>query len=175
VGCICIQLAKKVFGLTVIATASRPETQEFCRKMGADHVIDHRQNLKDQLVALGIPGVHYLYNTVDANSNWVATVDCILPQGKMNVITGLDGLDMSLLWMKRITFFPEIMFSRGLFMENTEDWVQRDILNKVANLVDDGTLVTTRTTTFEWSKLPEAMELQESGKCIGKQVSTVHF
>jgi len=176
VGAIGIQLAKKVFKIpTVIATASRPETIDFCKKMGADHVIDHRKNLKEQLTALGFQGVNYLYNTVDANSNWKETVDCILPQGKLVVITGVDSIDCTQLWFKRISLFPEIMFSRPIFMGDTEDWAQYDILTKTAALVDEGVLVTTRTTTFDFAKLPDAHVYQESGKSIGKQVATVKF
>jgi NADPH:quinone reductase-like Zn-dependent oxidoreductase len=41
VGSITIQLAARLTGLTVIATASRPETTEWVRKLGASHVADH--------------------------------------------------------------------------------------------------------------------------------------
>ena len=42
VGSILIQLAKKLTGLTVIATASREDTHAWVKKMGADYVVNHR-------------------------------------------------------------------------------------------------------------------------------------
>ena len=41
VGSIAIQLARQLTDLTVIATASRPETAAWCRELGAHHVVDH--------------------------------------------------------------------------------------------------------------------------------------
>ncbi|MCP4262124.1 MAG: zinc-binding alcohol dehydrogenase family protein [Planctomycetes bacterium] len=45
VGSITIQLLRELTDLTIIATASRPETQDWVRECGAHHVIDHRQPL----------------------------------------------------------------------------------------------------------------------------------
>eukprot|EP01127_Copromyxa_protea_P000492 TRINITY_DN10408_c0_g1_i1.p1 TRINITY_DN10408_c0_g1~~TRINITY_DN10408_c0_g1_i1.p1 ORF type:complete len:352 (-),score=81.61 TRINITY_DN10408_c0_g1_i1:50-1069(-) len=173
VGSIGIQLAKKVFKIpTVIATASRPETIEYCKKMGADHVINHT-NIKAQLEALGINGVNFVYDCVDANTHWQEVVDVTLPLGKIVVITGLNDLDVLALWFKRITLFPEIMFSRPLYLGDSDDYTQNEILNEVSKFLDAGVLQTTKGSTFEWSKLPEAHDSQESGKCIGKQVALV--
>ena len=63
VGSLVIQLAKKLAHLTVIATASRPESQKFAQSLGADHVIDHTKNLKEELTRVGIESVDYVYNT----------------------------------------------------------------------------------------------------------------
>lgn len=38
----------------VIATASRPETMESCKKMGATHVVNHRMDLESQIKALNL-------------------------------------------------------------------------------------------------------------------------
>jgi len=70
VGTIAIQLAKKLHGLTVIATASRPETIELCKVYGADFVIDHRKPLKDGLQAIGINAVNYILNCFEADEHW---------------------------------------------------------------------------------------------------------
>ena len=45
VGSITIQLLRALTDLTVIATASRPETQKWVRECGAHHVVNHRQPL----------------------------------------------------------------------------------------------------------------------------------
>lgn len=67
------------------------------------------------------------------------------------------------------------MFSRPIFLGDSDDYTQHDILSKVAQALDDGVLETTKGSVFEWSKLPEAHDSQESGKCIGKQVALVKF
>ena len=41
-------------GMNVIATASRSESVEWCRKMGADYVMNHHKDLKSQFKELGI-------------------------------------------------------------------------------------------------------------------------
>ena len=69
VGSIAIQLARRA-GLVVIATASRPETIEWCIQMGAQHVIDHRQPLKPQLQALGFSEVDAIVNFADTAPYW---------------------------------------------------------------------------------------------------------
>ncbi len=60
VGSIAIQLARRLTGLTVIATASRPETQDWCSEMGASHVIDHRKPLAAQVKQIVPGGVNYV-------------------------------------------------------------------------------------------------------------------
>ena len=52
VGSITIQLLRALTDLTVIATASRPETQDWVRECGAHHVIDHRRPLAPQVLSL---------------------------------------------------------------------------------------------------------------------------
>jgi NADPH:quinone reductase-like Zn-dependent oxidoreductase len=50
VGAVASQIARWVLELpVVITTASRPETIEYSKKMGATHVIDHRKDLKQQV------------------------------------------------------------------------------------------------------------------------------
>lgn len=55
-----IQLATRLTGLTVIATASRPETVEWVRKLGAPHVADHSKPLDEAIRAIGFNGVDYV-------------------------------------------------------------------------------------------------------------------
>ncbi len=54
VGSIAIQLARKLTDLTVIATASRPETRDWAAKLGAHHVVDHGKPLSSEIEALGL-------------------------------------------------------------------------------------------------------------------------
>jgi len=175
VGSIAIQLAKKVFKFGhVIATASRDETTNWCKKQGADHVINHQNKLLDQLVQIGFPkGVHYFFCTTDLNKTFEAAVEATRPAGKIMGITGFAGLDTSKIFQKRIGVISEYMFARIINDEEPE--LQGQILEKVAHLVDSGVLHHIANHHFEWSDIKKAHELQDSGKAIGKITLTVKF
>lgn len=172
VGSIAIQLAKKVAGLTVIATASRPETQDWCKKMGADVVVNH-YHLKEELEAAGHSQVDYILDFVDLEGYWETAAEIIKPQGHIVSITASSQpLNLNILKSKSVSFSWEFMYTRSMF--STADMEQQNyILNKMAELLDDGTLQTTLTTTLEGftvDHLQKAHRMQESGKTIGKTV-----
>jgi NADPH2:quinone reductase len=172
VGSIAIQIAKKVAGLTVIATASRLESQDWCRGLGADYVVDHR-DLKAELVKIGHGQVDYLLDFVNINAYWETIVEIIKPQGHIVSITGSsDPLNLVLLKTKSVSFSWEFMYTRSMFHTDDIDR-QGKILNEIADLLDAGTLKTTLTTTlqgFSVENLKKAHKMQESGKTIGKTV-----
>ncbi len=172
VGSIAIQIAKKVAGLTVIATASRPESENWCKDLGADYVVNHH-NLKAELEAIGHGQVDYILDFVDINSYWETVAEIIKPQGHIVSITGSDEpLNLSLLKAKSVSFSWELMYTRSMF--NTDDMIrQNQILNEISDLMDAGILRTTLTTTLEGftvDNLKKAHQMQESGKSIGKTV-----
>jgi len=172
VGSIAIQLAKKLTGLTVIATASRDETKDWCIKMGADHVVNHH-NLKEELESIGHAQIDFILDFVDLKQYWQQLADLIKPQGHILSITGSsDPLNLNLLKNKSVTFSWELMYTRS--MHQTPDMQrQHDILNQAAELLDKGTLQHTLTTTFKGftvENLKKAHELQESETSIGKNV-----
>lgn len=172
VGSIAIQLAKKIGNLTVIATASRPETQEWCKKLGADFVVNH-YHLKEELEKIGHPQVNYILNFVDLAGYWKATAEIIKPQGHIVAITGTsEPLNLEPLKSKSVSFSFEFMYTRSMY--HTDDIArQHDILNHISSLLDNGTLQTTLTTTLEGltvANLKAAHKMQESGKTIGKTV-----
>lgn len=172
VGSIAIQLAKKVSGLKVITTASRPETKEWCIAMGADVVVDHK-NLVEEVRAAGFKEVDFILDFVDLNAYWDQIVELIKPQGHIVSITGsATPLVLNKLKNKSVTFSWEFMYTRSLFQtDNMEE--QRHILNQVAQLLDKGELKTTLQQTlkgFTVENLKEAHRLLESGKTIGKVV-----
>jgi len=175
VGSIATQLAKKVFKIgQVIATASRPETVAWCKKQGADHVINHQKNLLEELTAIGLPkGVHYVFCTPDINKNWDAIVPITRAAGKVMGITGFGGVDLSKCFTKRLTVVTEFMFARGIYDEEPE--LQHEILAKVAAMLDSGVLHHIQFHHYEWSQIKEAQAFQDSGKAIGKITLTVKF
>jgi NADPH2:quinone reductase len=170
VGSIAIQLAKKIAGLTVIATASRPETIAWCKQQGADFVVDHK-DLISSVRKAGFEYVDFILDFVDTNAYWDTMVELIKPQGHIASITGSsDPVALTKLKSKSVSFSWELMYTRSMYQ--TEDMIeQHNILNIVADLLDDGILKTTLNTTLNGltaENLKKAHELLESGKTIGK-------
>lgn len=176
VGSIAIQLAKWA-GLTVIGTASRPESSEWIHRMGADHSINHRQPLLPQLQSMGHEHVHYIFNLSSTDVYWNQMVESIAPQGKICGIVDASGpIDLTQLKFKSATFVWEMMFTRPIFQ--TEDQIeQHKLLNRVAEMVDAGILQTTltkRLEPFNAITMRRAHAIVESGSSIGKVV-VEHF
>ncbi|PBJ16042.1 zinc-binding alcohol dehydrogenase family protein [Flavobacterium sp. ACN6] len=170
VGSIAIQLAKKIAGLTVIATASRPETIDWCKKQGADFVVDHK-DLISSVRKAGFEHVDFILDFVDTNAYWDSMVELIKPQGHIASITGSsEPIILNKLKSKSVSFSWELMYTRSMYQ--TEDMIeQHHILNKVADLLDEGILKTTLNVTlkgFTAENVKKAHELLESGKTIGK-------
>jgi NADPH2:quinone reductase len=171
-GSIAIQLAK-LAGLTVIATASRSQTIAWCKRMGADHVIDHSQPLRPQLEAAGFNHVDAIGCFAGAEAYWAQLADVIAPQGRIGLVVGLRGpLDLEPLKSKSVSIHWEFMFTRSMF-GTTDISRQHEILQRVASLVDSGQLQTTVTETLRpinAANLREAHRRIESGATIGKIV-----
>ncbi|MES0826827.1 zinc-binding alcohol dehydrogenase family protein [Ruegeria sp. SCP11] len=171
VGSILIQLAKKLTNLTVIATASRPETQDWVRRMGADHVIDHRGDLVAQIGELGL-APNYVAALTATDQHWPAIIEMIAPRGHVALIDDPEGLDIAPAKPKALTISWEFMFTRSMF-DTADIEVQRDLLNRVSALLDSGQLVSTvteRAQELTVETLTTAHLRQESGRVIGKQV-----
>lgn len=171
VGSILIQLAKKLTGLTVIASASRPDTQAWVEKMGADHVVNHRNPLDEEMKALGI-APRYVAALTHTDKHIDAIVELIKPFGRIALIDDPKGLDISPLKFKAISLCWEFMFTRSVFQTEDMD-AQHMLLNRAADMLDDGTLVSTTNRHFgamSVANLRSAHELQESGTAIGKTV-----
>lgn len=172
VGSVAIQIAKKLLGLQVIATASRTESVEWCKKQGADVVVNH-QNLIEEVRRAGFNQVDFIVDFVDVNQYWDAFVELIKPQGSIGSISDPTApVNLRQLKGKSVSFHWELMFTRSMFQ--TEDMVeQHHILNQVADLLDNGTLVTTLNETFKGltkANFKKAHQLLESGATIGKIV-----
>ena len=171
VGSIAIQLARRA-GFTVIATASRAETIDWCRTMGAQHVINHRHALAPQLEALGFGQVDAVLNLADTDHYWDVIGQLLAPQGHVGLIVEPAGaLRIGDPYKaKCIGIHWEFMFARARF--NTPDMAEQGrILERVASLIDAGELRGTRTETLvpiNAANLREAHRRLESGSTIGK-------
>jgi NADPH2:quinone reductase len=168
VGSIAIQLAKKIAGLTVIATASRPETITWCKQQGADFVVDHK-NLISSVREAGFEHVDFILDFVNTNFYWDTMVELIKPQGRIASITGSnDPVALNKLKTKSVSFSWESMFTRSTF-QTADMQEQGIILNKIADLLDNGTLKSTLKETLiglTADNLKKAHQLLESGKTV---------
>jgi len=170
-GSIAIQLARHA-GFTVIASASRDETIDWCRSMGAQHVINHRQPLAAQLQALGFEQVDAVLNLADTDRYWDAIGQLLAPQGHVGLIVEPVGaLKIGDPYKaKAIGIHWEMMFARPRF-KTADQAEQGRILERVAGLIDAGELRSTRTETLapiNAANLREAHRRLESGSTIGK-------
>jgi zinc-binding alcohol dehydrogenase family protein len=170
VGSIAIQIVKATTNLTVIATASREESFNWVKSMGADYIANHR-DLINSVKELGFDNVDYIFNVADTKGHWDAMSELIAPQGSICSIVEFDGaLDFSILKSKSATFVWEFMFTRSMYKtDDIEE--QHNILKQIATLIDEGKIKTTLTQTIEGfsvESIKKAHKIVESGKSIGK-------
>ncbi|RYF27704.1 MAG: zinc-binding alcohol dehydrogenase family protein [Comamonadaceae bacterium] len=172
VGSMLIQLARQLTGLTVVATASRPETRQWCLDLGAHHVIDHRQPMAAQLSGLGLEQIDMVASLTHTTAYFAQYVEMLKAQGQIALIDDMASLDVVPLKRKSLSLHWELMFTRPLY--GTPDLArQGELLAEVAALIDAGRLRSTLTTTLDGinaRNLQQAHELVESGKTIGKVV-----
>lgn len=175
VGSIAIQIAKQVAGLRVIATASRPETESWCREMGADEVVNHRQPLKKELERIGTGEVDYVLCAASTEEHLQNMADVVKPQGKICLIVGIKGgqpVPINMFQGKSAAICWELMFTRSTF-QTPDMQVQHDILEEAAGLLEDGILVHTMREHYgplNAENLQRAHASIESGSMIGKLV-----
>lgn len=172
VGSILTQLARRLTAMTVIGTASRPETAEWLLGLGAHHVIDHRQPLSAELRRIGIPHVTHIASLTQTASHYPEIVEALAPQGKFGLIDDPPALDINQIKRKSVSLHWEFMFTRSLFA--TADMIaQHRLLCEVAELVDAGVIRSTVGAHFgriNAANLKRAHALIESGKAKGKIV-----
>ncbi len=172
VGSIAIQLLRALTDITIIATASRPQTQDWVRQCGAHHVVDHRQPLAPQVEALGLGAPGFVFSTTQTDTHYADIVELIAPQGRFGLID--DPAELSALPLKRkaISLHWELMFTRSLF-ETADMAEQGKLLSEVAALVDAGKI---RSTVTQVAGKIDAATLRavhaqiESGSARGKIV-----
>lgn len=173
VGSIAVQLAKALTDLTVIATASRAESREWVRTLGADVIVNHREPLAPQLAAAGVSPVHAVFCTADTDPHLPGLAELVAPHADMCfLVPNKAPIDLAPFYAKSVAFHWELMFTRSMF--GTEDLAaQGQILKEVADLVDAGRVRTTMKTRggpISAQALRQAHAQLESGTTIGKVV-----
>jgi zinc-binding alcohol dehydrogenase family protein len=115
VGSITIQLARALTNVIVVATASRPETREWCKQLGAHHVIDHSKPMRAQLQEIGLRFVDYIFGINATDQHYDALTEIIAPQGKLGIIDDPGLIDVNKLKGKSASIHWESMFTRSSF------------------------------------------------------------
>ncbi|MBY3066511.1 zinc-binding alcohol dehydrogenase family protein [Rhizobium laguerreae] len=172
VGSIAIQIARVLTDLTVIATASRPETQDWVKELGAHHVVDHSRPIAPQVAALGIGAPGFIFSTTNTDSHIGDIVEAIAPQGRFALIDDPKTLDIVPFKRKAVSVHWELMFTRPLY--GTPDMIeQHKLLNKISELIDAGRIRTTLSEIvgpINAANLQTAHAMVESGRMKGKIV-----
>ncbi|ACS55391.1 zinc-binding alcohol dehydrogenase family protein [Rhizobium leguminosarum] len=172
VGSIAIQIARALTDLTVIATASRPETQDWVKELGAHHVVDHSRPIAPQVAALGIGAPGFIFSTTNTDSHIGDIVEAIAPQGRFALIDDPKTLDIVPFKRKAVSVHWELMFTRPLY--GTPDMIeQHKLLNKISELIDGGKIRTTLSEIvgpINAANLKTAHAMVESGRMKGKAV-----
>jgi len=170
VGSMAIQLAK-LAGLTVLATASRQESTDWVKQLGADHVLNHRQPLRPQLEAVGLKTVDNILNCADTDGYWDVMADLIAAQGKIcTIVENTGALNQQVMKLKSATHVWELMFTRSKYQ--TEDMAeQQKLLDRIADWTDRWTINEILRDTLQpinAENLRKAHARLESGRMIGK-------
>ncbi|AKA26821.1 zinc-binding alcohol dehydrogenase family protein [Pseudomonas chlororaphis] len=172
VGSILTQLASRLTGLKVIGTASRAETRDWVRELGASLVIDHSRPLSEELKKAGQASVTHVASLTQTDAHLDQLVEALAPQGRLGLIDDPKSLDVTKLKRKSLSLHWEFMYTRSLF-ETADMQEQHKLLNRVAELIDAGILKTTlgeHFGTINAANLRRAHALLESGKAKGKIV-----
>jgi NADPH2:quinone reductase len=172
VGSMAVQLARQLTDLTVIASASRPESRAWTASLGAHHVIDHRRPLAEQVEALGLGAPGFVFSTTHTDEHVAEIATLIAPQGRFGYIDDIPSLDPAPFKVKSVSIRLESMFTRPVY--GTADMhEQHAILDEVSRLVDAGSIRTTlaeRMTPIDAANLRRAHALLEEGWTQGKIV-----
>ena len=166
-----LQLARQLSDVTVVATASRPESRSWVRSLGAHQVVDHARPLTGQIAAIsGFSPVSRIFSTHTNAASWAEMAAIIAPQGRIGLIDDPEPLDLRLMKFKSVSIHWEAMFTRPMFA--TADMQrQHEILGTVANLIDTGKLRAPAATNYgciNADNLRIAHAALEEGHVIGK-------
>ena len=171
VGSIAIQLAKVVANLHVIATASRPETEQWCAKLGADEIINHHLDLIEQYRMLTIEKPDYILCLANTDQYFSAMAEIIAPEGMIcSLVNSKEKYDMNVLKNKSAGFVWEFMFTKPMF--KTKNMVSHhNILTQIASMIDEGKIISTLQQTIgpiTPGNIITAHQKLLTGKTIGK-------
>jgi NADPH2:quinone reductase len=166
-----IQFARQFSNCTIIATASRPETQKWCTDLGAHHVIDHSRDLGDQLNTIGFETVPYILNCSNNAPYWKTMSELVSPEGAICLVASTKAkLDLDLYMAKSVRINYELMFTRSMF-KTAKMSLQGDLLDKLSDMISSGSVRHVLTENFgamSVETLARAHAHIEKGRMLGK-------
>jgi NADPH2:quinone reductase len=174
VGSLATQILKAKTKAYVVCTASRPESSDWCREMGADLVIDHTNDIEKQLASAGIQHVDMVLSTAKTSEHLGWITKMLRPFGHLSVVDFFPSLDANALMLKSLSLHLEMVFSRILHGGDVHR--QGSILEEVAALVVEGRIrpiTTTRLNGLSIDAMRAAHQLVETTRTIGKVVIAI--
>lgn len=174
VGSVVLQLLRALVPhLRVLATASRPEAENWVRSLGAHEIVNHRGDMREQIRQVAPEGIDYIFTT-NSEDQVEIYADVLNPFGQIVAIDDPVSIDVVTLKPKALSWHWEFMFARSL--HQARDLIrQHELLTEVSRLVASGAVRSTLTTTLSplsVEQIREGHRLVESGRMIGKVVIT---
>lgn len=167
VGSVAIQLAS-LAGIEVTATASRAESQQWCRDLGASHVLPH-----NELTGMAADQFDRILCCHDTDRYFEEMVRLVAPYGLICALSSTTkDHNLKPLMAKSAGFVWEYMFTPGLYQSHLMAR-QQQILSQGATLFEQGKLkptLTQRLRGMSPENLEKAHRLVETGKLMGKLV-----
>ena len=172
VGSIAIQLAKEKIGLKVVVTASRDESKQWCKQMGADFVLDHH-NLVRQFQDNNLTNPDFILCMGHPDEYFAELAEVLAISGSICLLASAGKEhDINLLKTKSATLVWEFMFTRPMY--KTPDMIeQHNLLNETSSMIDDGKIKTTITqelSPINIENISKSHDIVEQGKMLGKFV-----
>lgn len=171
VGSLATQLLKARTSAFVISTASRPQSQDWCRAMGADLVVDHTADICEQLGQAGIRQVDMVLSTAGTAANLVWIGKLVRPFGHLATIDLGAPLDLAPLTRKSVSLHTEMVFSQ--LSSGTDPSSQGRILETISEYLLSGQvrpIVMTQLEGLTVDNMKIAHTLLESHHTVGKIV-----
>ncbi|OTA57881.1 quinone oxidoreductase, partial [Hypoxylon sp. EC38] len=175
-GSISSQIARNVLKLPiVITTASRPETVEFSKQMGATHVVNHRQDIVKQIKDLNLPAdvpLKYAFITSRTEQYLFPIADILAPFGKISSIVQAK-FDMygSQMMSKSLTFsWCWLGTGPYHYYYNDKEEKHHDWYEELAKFLDEGTIKCHLKQRLRLTAegIREAHRRLQAGKAVGK-------
>ena len=161
----------KALGATVIATASNPEKAAFCASLGADHVINYREQPIHRAVReiTGGLGANVIYDPV-GGSAYESGTKCVAQHGRI-VLIGYGSGD----WPK-VDALHAVLKSYsvvGAFAGARTAEETRAHHAELVALAEAGKIRVPLDKVFDFAHTPQAIDRLAKGEMVGKVVVTI--
>jgi alcohol dehydrogenase len=164
IGSAAIQLAKKM-GCTVITTVGSDAKMEKARALGADHVINYREDRFEGAVRkiTKKKGVDVVFEHVGADT-WAGSMLCLKRGGRLVTCGSTSGVSTPMNLMQLFQQQLKIFGSFGCRMENMTNAMQKMAAGLVHPVID---------TEVDFDGIGEALKRMESRDVFGKIILRV--